>query len=97
MLSITGVHHRLSGMAVSWLFVDPTFHTNKVNKVLEMLEDIREAFASIVTKTDWMDQSTKTATLEKSRKMGSEIGFPTWLFNEEKLNEYYKGVSLVKN
>jgi len=84
-------------MAVSWLFVDPTFHNNKINKVLEMMEDIREAFASLVTKTDWMDQSTKTATLKKSQKMDSEIGFPTWLFNEEKLNEYYKGVRLVKN
>ncbi|XP_071644793.1 endothelin-converting enzyme homolog isoform X2 [Temnothorax longispinosus] len=93
-LHCASVANELMGMAVSWLFVDPTFHNNKVNKVLEMLEDIREAFASLVIKTDWMDQSTKTATLEKSRKMGSEIGFPTWLFNEEKLNEYYKGIDL---
>jgi len=84
-------------MAVSWLFVDPTFHENKVNKVQEMLEDIREAFGSLVAKTDWMDQSTKTATLKKSKKMEYEIGFPTWLFNEKKLNEYYEGVSFMKN
>jgi len=89
--------HRLSGMAVSWLFVDPTFHENKVNEVQEMLEDIREAFGSLVAKTDWMDQSTKTATIEKSKKMEYSIGFPTWLFNEEKLDEYYEGVSFVKN
>lgn len=60
-----------------------------------MLEDVKEAFASLVIKTEWMDQSTKTATLEKSRKMESEIGFPTWLFNEEELNKEYKGVSIV--
>ncbi|KAL0121382.1 hypothetical protein PUN28_006713 [Cardiocondyla obscurior] len=93
-LVCASVVNELMGMAVSWLFVDPTFHNNKVNKVVEMLEDIREAFASLVIKTDWMDQSTKTATLEKSRKMASEIGFPTWLFNEEKLNEYYEGIDL---
>ncbi|KAG5331816.1 ECE1 enzyme, partial [Acromyrmex charruanus] len=86
--------NKLMGMAVSWMFVDPTFHENKVNKVQEMLEDIREAFGSLVAKTDWMDQSTKTATLKKSHKMEYEIGFPTWLFNEEKLNEYYEGIDL---
>ncbi|KAG5316370.1 ECE1 enzyme, partial [Acromyrmex insinuator] len=86
--------NKLMGMAVSWMFVDPTFHENKVNKVQEMLEDIREAFGSLVAKTDWMDQSTKTATLKKSQKMEYEIGFPTWLFNEEKLNEYYEGIDL---
>ncbi|XP_012063295.1 PREDICTED: phosphate-regulating neutral endopeptidase [Atta cephalotes] len=88
------VVNKLMGMAVSWLFVDPTFHENKVNKVQEMLEDIREAFGSLVAKTDWMDQSTKTATLKKSQKMEYEIGFPTWLFNEKKLNEYYEGIDL---
>ncbi|XP_018348691.1 PREDICTED: neprilysin-11-like [Trachymyrmex septentrionalis] len=86
--------NKLMGMAVSWLFVDPTFHENKVNKVQEMLENIREAFGSLVAKTDWMDQSTKTATIEKSKKMEYAIGFPTWLFNEEKLDEYYKGIDL---
>ncbi|XP_012062204.1 PREDICTED: neprilysin-11-like, partial [Atta cephalotes] len=83
--------NKLMGMAVSWLFVDPTFHENKVNEVQEMLENIREAFGSLVAKTDWMDQSTKTATIEKSKKMEYSIGFPTWLFNEEKLDEYYEG------
>ncbi|KAG5316345.1 NPL11 protein, partial [Acromyrmex insinuator] len=86
--------NKLMGMAVSWLFVDPTFHENKVKKVQEMLEDIREAFGSLVAKMDWMDQSTKTATIEKSKKMESSIGFPTWLFNEEKLAEYYEGIDL---
>lgn len=91
------VLRRFPGMAVSRLFIDPTFHSNKVRKVFEMLEDIREAFVLLVDKTDWMDQQTKVATLEKSRKMTSEIGFPEWLFDDKKLNEYYKGVSLVYN
>jgi predicted metalloendopeptidase len=86
--------NQLMGMAVSWLFIDPTFHSNEARKVLEMLEDIREAFNSLLDKTDWMDRQTKIATLEKSRKMTSEIGFPEWLFDEKKLNDYYKGIDL---
>lgn len=97
MLLIHGVYHRFVGMAVSWLYVDPTFHNNKINKVLEMLEDIKEAFASLVSKTDWMDKSTKTATLEKSQKIESKIGYPKWLFDEETLDGYYEGVSFIKN
>lgn len=79
-------------MAVSWLFVDPSFHEDKGKKVFEMLDDIKQAFASLVLRTDWMDQQTKKATLEKNRKMESQIGFPDWLFDEKVLNEYYEGV-----
>lgn len=89
--------HRFAGMAVSWLFVDPTFHSNNAHKVMEMLEDIRKAFASLVIKMDWMDKSTKIATLEKNRKMSSAIGFPEWLFDEKKLDEYYEGVRFAKD
>lgn len=96
MLSMNNIR-RFTGMAVSWLFVDPTFHSNKAREVMEMLENIREAFALLVVKMDWMDQPTKMATLEKNRKMTSGIGFPEWLFDEKKLNEYYEGVRFAKN
>ncbi|XP_076763055.1 M13 family metallopeptidase neprilysin 5 [Xylocopa sonorina] len=86
--------NELMGMAVSWLFVDPSFHEDKGKKVFEMMDDIKEAFASLVLQTDWMDQQTKMATLEKNRKMESQIGFPDWLFDEETLNEYYEGIDL---
>lgn len=79
-------------MAVSWLFVDPDFHQNQGVKVVEMLEDIRSAFGTLVTEADWMDHDTKLATLEKSRRMSYVIGHPEWLFDDETLNEYYEGV-----
>jgi len=81
-------------MAVSWLFVDPTFHDNEALKVQEMLLNIKGAFSSLVFEADWMDQSTRAVTLEKNRKMNSKIGFPKWLFNEDELNRYYEGVRL---
>ncbi|KZC06063.1 PREDICTED: neprilysin-2 [Dufourea novaeangliae] len=86
--------NELMGMAVSWLYVDPSFHEAEGKKVFEMLDDIKEAFASMVSRTDWMDGKTKTATLEKNRKMDSQIGFPDWLFDEDVLNEYYEGIDL---
>lgn len=79
-------------MAVSWLFVDPNFHETIGPNVVEMLDDIRAAFADLVWQADWMDSRTKMATLEKSKKMASVIGHPHWLFEEGQLDEYYEGV-----
>ncbi|KAL2723788.1 endothelin-converting enzyme isoform X3, partial [Vespula maculifrons] len=86
--------NQLMGMAVSWLFVDKSFHEEKAPKVREMLEDIRAAFASLVRKTDWMDKKTKKVTLEKNDKMSLEIGHPEWLFQEGELDEYYEDIDL---
>lgn len=80
-------------MAASWLFIDPEWHDTTGPKVIEMLENIREAFASLVADITWMDQSTKLATLEKSKKMAYVISHPHWLFNQDVLNEYYEGVN----
>lgn len=79
-------------MAVSWLYVDPSFHEDQSKRASEMMNDIKEAFDSLVLKTDWMDKQTKTATLEKNKKMEAQIGYPDWLFDEDVLNEYYEGV-----
>ncbi|XP_012278577.1 neprilysin-1 [Orussus abietinus] len=84
----------LMGMAVSWLFVEPTFREEKGPKVSEMLEDIRAAFASLVVDADWMDGRTKLATLEKNQKMTSAIGYPEWLFLEGRIDQYYGNISL---
>ncbi|XP_046487451.1 endothelin-converting enzyme homolog isoform X1 [Neodiprion pinetum] len=93
---VNSVNH-LMGMAVSWLFVDPKFHEKMGQKVVEMLEDIRAAFASLVQQADWMDAQTKSATLEKSKKMASAIGHPHWLFEEAELNEYYEGINMIED
>lgn len=59
-----------------------------------MLNDIREAFQDSVEQLDWMDEQTKKATLDKSNNMYSFIGFPEWLFEKGKIEEYYKDVSM---
>lgn len=81
-------------MAVAWLFVDEHFHQNVGPHITEMLDDVRTAFADIVMQADWMDNKTKLATLEKSKSMGSAIGYPDWLFGEGELDAYYNGVRL---
>ncbi|KAK0158638.1 hypothetical protein PV328_009615 [Microctonus aethiopoides] len=96
-LHCADVVNYMMGMAVARLFVNPEFHEQTGPKVIEMLEHIRDSFASLVTTTGWMDEETKMATLEKSKKMGYVIGHPYWLFNDEILNDYYQGIHMKNN
>ncbi|XP_045479994.1 neprilysin-like isoform X2 [Harmonia axyridis] len=82
------------GMAVTYGIADRTFSNQSGLKVKNMLDDIREAFQESVEHLSWMDEQTKKATLEKSRSMYSFIGFPNWLFEEGKLEEYYKDLEI---
>ncbi|CAB0041351.1 unnamed protein product [Trichogramma brassicae] len=87
--------NELMGMAVAWLFVEPTFSPDHV---AEMLENIKRAFMDFALKDiDWMDEPAKVATLEKIRKMKSRIGFPDWLFEDGRLDEYYEGIDKYVN
>lgn len=58
-----------------------------------MLANIKEAFVQRVKTLTWMDDDTKSATLDKSEEMVSFIGFPEWLMNKTAIEYYYSGVS----
>ncbi|XP_033208414.1 endothelin-converting enzyme homolog [Belonocnema kinseyi] len=89
--------NELMGMAVSWLFVDPLFHEETDQKVLEMLRYIKQSFHSMVYNSDWMDKRTKLATYGKIKQMTSVTGYPNWLFNKQEINQYYEGIDLSMN
>lgn len=61
-------------------------------QALEMVNDIRTAFAEMVMGLDWMDTETKERTLEKAHAMRPFIGFPGWLLTPGELEKYYEAV-----
>lgn len=89
----TGGTDKLMGMAVSFAFADENFSENIRPRVQQMVNNIRESFNNLVRSVSWMDDPTKCVTLEKSLAMSSLIGYPEWLRNSSKLDEYYAGVS----
>lgn len=89
----TGGTEKLMGMAVSFAFADKEFSDNIRPKVMQMINNIRESFNNLVRDISWMDDPTKCVTLEKSLAMRSLIGYPEWLRNGSKLDEYYAGVN----
>ncbi|XP_063227769.1 neprilysin-4-like [Bacillus rossius redtenbacheri] len=84
------------GMAVSYLYVQKHFNNESKNKALEMVNDIRDAFAEMVRELQWMDDETKQRTLDKAHAMRPFIGFPGWLLTPGKLELFYEQVEIVE-
>lgn len=88
----TGGVNKLMGMAVSYAIAESDFLVYTKPKVINMLNNIREAFNNLVRETTWMDDGTKCSTLEKSIAMDSMIGFPDWILENGKLDQFYNGI-----
>ncbi|KAL0839240.1 hypothetical protein ABMA28_016005 [Loxostege sticticalis] len=84
------------GVAVSYLYVKRHFDTQSRQKAIEMVEDVREAFAAAVQQLDWMDTSTRLKTLNKLRAIRNFVGFPSWLLTNEQLDKHYKHAEVVE-
>lgn len=59
-----------------------------------MLYELKNSLADLVGKAKWMDDDTKLATYKKIINMKTLIGFPDWLLEEGKLEEFYKGIEI---
>lgn len=46
-----------------------------------------------LTEVDWMDEMTRKAALEKADSMASHIAYPSEMLDDEKLTNFYAGVS----
>lgn len=64
-------------------------------QAIEMVEDVRSAFAEAVEELDWMDSTTRVKTLSKLSAIRNFVGFPAWLLTAEQLDKHYKHVSLL--
>jgi hypothetical protein len=61
-----------------------------------MIADIQWAFSTLVRSADWMDEDSKVAAMDKAATVKQFIGFPEWLLDKDRLEEYYAGVSKLR-
>ena len=54
-----------------------------------MVEDLRSAFKELVTETEWMDADTQVKAQQKADMMLQLIGYPDWLVDNDKVDEYF--------
>ncbi|XP_046737853.1 neprilysin-4-like isoform X2 [Diprion similis] len=83
------------GMALSYLYIQRHFNEHSREKALEMLSDIKEAFDEMVAELDWMDAGTRATAHKKLAAIRPFVGFPEWITNPDRLNEFYNGAEVV--
>lgn len=66
----------LMGEAIGQLYVDENFPPDAKKKALEMVENIRLAFADRIKQLEWMSDSTKAMALKKLGTFTVKIGYP---------------------
>lgn len=84
------------GVALSYLYVKKHFDQTSRQKAIEMIEDVRSAFAEAVQQLDWMDTTTRLKTLNKLKAIRNFVGFPAWLLTHEQLDKHYKYAEVVE-
>lgn len=66
----------LIGEAIGQLYVDETFPPEAKEKAMDMVENIKLAFADRIKQLDWMSDSTKEMALKKLGTFRVKIGYP---------------------
>jgi putative endopeptidase len=80
------------GEAVGQIFVKEYFPPEAKERMISLVENLRDAFAQRLINLDWMSEGTKTKALEKLNAINVKIGYPDEWKDYEKLNieeDYY--------
>jgi membrane metallo-endopeptidase-like protein 1 len=82
------------GMAVGRIFVEAHFNEEAKANALEMIDNIRSAFAELLEEAPWMDQETRVVAQEKADAIKEKIGYPEYIMNDTALNADYEGIEI---
>lgn len=73
---VLGVTDDFLGEAIGKLYVEETFPPEAKQKALDMVNNIKLAFADRIKSLDWMSDSTKEMALKKLSTFNVKIGYP---------------------
>jgi len=74
------------GEAIGQLYVEKYFPQSSKDRMVELVENLRKAFAGRIKNLDWMSDKTKQEALEKLGKITVKIGYPDKWIDYSSLN-----------
>ncbi|VDK44180.1 unnamed protein product [Cylicostephanus goldi] len=83
--------------ATSAIYVKNAFDQASKNVTLELLDDLLGIFRDMLSTSDWMDDQTRAAALEKANQMLPLIAYPDFILDDEMLDQYYDGLEVYEN
>lgn len=76
------------------LYIRNFFDVNSKQAVKNLVKSIHKAFMENLNNVDWMDAKTRSLAFEKAHRMHFHIAYPNELLDDDKLNEYYDGLTI---
>jgi predicted metalloendopeptidase len=80
--------------ATGEMYVKQKFDEKAKQIATDMINNIKKEMKVLISETKWMDKRSRDAALEKADYIEPYIGYPDWILNSTKLNDYYKDVNL---
>uniref|UniRef100_A0A224Y634 Gluzincin n=1 Tax=Rhipicephalus zambeziensis TaxID=60191 RepID=A0A224Y634_9ACAR len=74
------------------LYVERYFSKEAKKDILDLVNELKDAFSASIRRTKWMDRSTKTQALKKLDNMVKLVGYSDDLLNDTYLNGMFKEV-----
>lgn len=90
-----GVADGVTGFATGALLVEHQFGSDDRERVRDILSMIRKTFSRDIPKLTWMDEQTKARALEKAEAVVQKIGFPDFILDVVKLDQYYSDLEVT--
>ncbi|KAK9869804.1 hypothetical protein WA026_003536 [Henosepilachna vigintioctopunctata] len=79
-------------LARSSMYVRKYMKNNSKHLLEELITDIKTTFLESLKKNSWMDHKTKKRAIQKAELMGSYVGYPDQLLDDDEIKEYYEGL-----
>lgn len=71
-------------------YVDTYFSEESKKSAEEIIQHVLDNYEEAIKNKDWMDDETKKRSLEKTKKLKINTGYPNWIKNDDVLKEMYK-------
>ena len=85
-------------LAVTYAIYKSPTESEIISNATEIMSNIFEAFEESIQKNKWLDAVSKWNIYRKAAMIRTIIGYPSWLFNDNKqLDLYYKDVCNFPN
>ncbi|VDM52439.1 unnamed protein product [Angiostrongylus costaricensis] len=94
LISFKELHNLVYGQ---WVAPDRWRDCETKNATLEMVNYVQEAFRDMLVENDWLDSSTKASALDKARKIQRAVGYPDFILDDKKLDDYYSGLYITES
>ncbi|XP_071098574.1 endothelin-converting enzyme homolog isoform X2 [Haliotis cracherodii] len=76
------------------LFVQEKFPPDSKQEVLNIIDDIENAFMRNLNTVAWMDEQTRDIAIEKVKAVTDMIGYPDYILDPEKLDRHYENMTI---